>query len=143
MESLIDPDEKMADMERLHRTSSPKVINFNEEEEATCIIQLTLLTTSYLKCYILLPICSFLSLFILPIKLYWSVPARVAWMYSRVQRVEDTTHLYMIGKDGNKEIVKLQDLTTEVQKLGQGPIGRSFFVSFLSFSICRFSNTGS
>jgi hypothetical protein len=122
MESLIDPDEKMAGPARPHRNSSPKVVNFNEEEEATCILSLTLLQTSYFKCYVLLPICSFLTLFILPIKLYWSVPARVAWMYSRTHTVEGSTHLYLLGKDGNKEIVKLQNLTAEVHKLQQAPL---------------------
>ena len=80
--SLIDPDEKMAGPGLVHSNSSPKVVNFNEDEEATCILSLTLLETSYFKCYVLLPICSLLTFFVLPIKLYWSVPARVAWMYS-------------------------------------------------------------
>lgn len=110
MESLIHPDEKMAGPK--YRSSSPEVVNFNEDEDATCIVSLTLLETSYFKCYVLLPICSLLTLFILPIKLYWSVPARVAWMYSGTQTVDRSTHLYLRGKDGNREIVKLQNLST-------------------------------
>jgi hypothetical protein len=46
-------------------------VNFNEDEEATCIESITLLRHSWVKAYLLTPILSLLTIFILPLKMYW------------------------------------------------------------------------
>ena len=58
------------------------VLNYNEEEESSCITQITLLEMSCFKCYVVMPLFSLLSLFFLPIKLYWDVSLRINWMYN-------------------------------------------------------------
>jgi hypothetical protein len=118
MESLIPPKEES--LPALSSRGNPRVVNFNEEEEATCIVTLNCLTESYFKCYFLLPLCSLLTIFYLPVKLYWSVPARVAWMYSPVPSLVEASHMFVRGKDGNNQIVKLQNLTEKVRNINQG-----------------------
>jgi len=47
-------------------------VNFNEKEESTCIESITLLKHSFFKAYIVVPILSILTLFFLPLKMYWN-----------------------------------------------------------------------
>ncbi len=113
------------------------VLNYNEEEESSCITQITLLEISNFKCLVVLPLFSILSLFFLPLKLYWDVSLRITWMYNRIQTLDNTTHLFIRGKDGNKEIVKLRNLSDEVNRIGiklQNP----FFVSIAQTLIRKF-----
>lgn len=122
MEPLISSDEGQSTLSPANEKPTPKsytpnFVNYNENEEASCISELTYLSESCLKCYILVPLCSFLTLYILPIKLYWSVPSRAKWMYTQVAALDQATHLLVRGKDGNTQIVKLQNLTENVRKI--------------------------
>jgi len=110
MESLISSAHQEEDS-TLPAKLNPRIVNFNEEEEATCIVSLAYLEQSWFKCYLLLPLCSILTVFYLPVRLYWSVEARAVWMYSPVVTLQNTTHLLVKGKDGNIEIVELKNLS--------------------------------
>jgi hypothetical protein len=46
--------------------------NYNEKEEATCIEIALLLNRDYFKCFFIVPLLSLISLFLFPLKLYWS-----------------------------------------------------------------------
>ena len=47
-------------------------VNFNEKEESTCIESITLMRLSYFKTYVLVPLLSILTIFFLPLKMYWN-----------------------------------------------------------------------
>ena len=47
------------------------VENYNEKEETTCIEVAILIKTNCVKRWIIVPIISILSIFVLPIFLYW------------------------------------------------------------------------
>ena len=91
--------------------------NFNEKEETTCITSLTMLQSSCCKTYLLLPILSLLSLFILPIRMYWSVPLQRKYMYNEVKDLAQVTHLLVHGRDGNIEIVELTNMAEKLSDL--------------------------
>ena len=91
--------------------------NFNEKEETTCITSLTMLQSSCCKTYLLLPILSLLSLFILPIRMYWSVPLQRKYMYNEVTDLAQVTHLLVHGRDGNIEIVELTNMAEKLSDL--------------------------
>ncbi len=91
--------------------------NFNEKEETTCITSLTMLQFSCCKTYLLLPILSLLSLFILPVRMYWSVPLQRKYMYSEVTDLARATHLLVYGRDGNIEIVELTNMAEKMKDL--------------------------
>ena len=87
-------------------------VNFNENEESTCIETINFLRFSWFKSYFLVPIFSILSVFYLPVYIYWRVSARAAWLYSEVEKLEQATHVLIHGRDGNIEICNLENLTT-------------------------------
>ena len=91
--------------------------NFNDKEEATCMKSVTMLRFSSFKTYLFLPILSLLTLFVLPIRMYWSATLSARYKYSHVSSVSQTTDLLIHGRDGNIEIVKLQNLTDRVRSL--------------------------
>lgn len=89
--------------------------NFNEKEETTCITSLTMLQFSCCKTYLLLPILSLFSLFILPVRMYWSVQLRRKYMFNDVTDLARVTHLLVHGRDGNIEIVELTNMAEKMR----------------------------
>ena len=61
--------------------------NYNEKEESTCITSITMLRYNNCKSYLALPILSLLTLFSLPVRMYWSVLLTVKYMYSKESRL--------------------------------------------------------
>ena len=76
-----------------------------------------MLQSSCCKTYLLLPILSLLSLFILPIRMYWSVPLQRKYMYNEVKDLAQVTHLLVHGRDGNIEIVELTNMAEKLSDL--------------------------
>ena len=70
-----------------------------------------MLKHSSLKAYLLMPILSVITLFVLPIRLYWSAELCAKYLYSEVRSISEADALLVRGKDGNIEIVKVQDQT--------------------------------
>lgn len=89
--------------------------NFNEKEETTIILSLTMLKLNPLKAYLLVPLLSILTLFALPIRMYWSDELKAWYLYDQVLRIEEADHLLVRGKDGNIEIVEVTDATEQVK----------------------------
>jgi len=100
------------------------VRNYKEDEEATCIEMAVLLNKESFCHYILLMILSVITLFIFPLKLYWSRRMQADWLYKRGERIDSSSHLLIIGRgkyrrhfihvDNNHEIVPLQNLNSKV-----------------------------
>jgi len=82
---------------------------YDENEETTYIESALLLTESCIKQWLLVPLVSLFTILVFPVFLYWSKPMQSRWLYSRATSVDDATHLYVEGRDGNKEIIKLQN----------------------------------
>jgi len=59
-------------------------VNFNEKEEATCISSITLLQHSSFKAYIVVPVLSVLTLFFIPLKMYWDNALNARMIYNVV-----------------------------------------------------------
>ena len=74
------------------------VQNYNENEEATCIEIALLLEFSAVKCFVLLPLLSLLTLFYFPIKLYWSKRMQGDWLYNVARDLSTATHIYIVGR---------------------------------------------
>lgn len=77
-----------------------------------------MLKRSAWKTYLLLPFLSVITIFVLPIRLYWSPELRAYYLYTRVRIIQEADALLVSGKDGNIEIVAVQDLTEDVRPLG-------------------------
>jgi hypothetical protein len=75
--------------------------NFNEAEEATCMASITLLRHSWFKAYILVPILSILTIFILPLKMYWSSTLYAKMIMNPVTNIMKATHVLVKGRGGN------------------------------------------
>jgi len=58
--------------------------NFNEDEEATCIATITLLRHSWPKAYLMTPILSLFTIFILPLKMYWDTSLYARMIFNPV-----------------------------------------------------------
>ena len=69
------------------------------------------------KTYLVLPILSLLSLFILPVRMYWSVPLQKKYMYNDASELGQATHLLVHGRDGNIEIVALKNMADKMRDL--------------------------
>jgi hypothetical protein len=74
------------------------VKNFNENEDATCIEIAMLLQKSWFKRLVVFPLLSILTLFFLPIWLYWNKRMQGWWFYSRAARLAEATHVYIVGR---------------------------------------------
>ena len=103
--------EKMSrpDIKVMARLPYVDVQPYDENEETTYVESALLLTESCVKQWLVVPILSLLTLLAFPVFLYWSKPMQSRWLYTRVVSVEAATHLYVEGRDGNKEIVKLHN----------------------------------
>ena len=99
------------------RPNQVDFVNFNEKEEATCITSLSLLQFSCAKAYLLVPILSLLTVFVLPVMLYWKAHLRAKYLYWSVTSEGVATHLLVCGRDGNVEIVPLQNMNSRVSHL--------------------------
>ena len=82
-------------------------INFNEQEEATCIASITLLRHNWFKAYVLVPILSILTIFILPLKMYWDTELYATMIYDTVTAIEMATDMLVKGRAGNVDVCKL------------------------------------
>ena len=83
---------------------------YNSNEEQTCINVAILLTESKLKQWVVMPLLSLVTLFVWPILVYWKIPMQRDWLYSQATSVQTASHLYIEGKDGNKEILRVYNL---------------------------------
>ena len=70
-----------------------------------------LLRVDLLKRWLLVPIVSLLTVFAFPLLLYWRKSMQRDWLYLKVNQVEKASHIYIEGRDGNKEIVALKNFT--------------------------------
>ena len=57
-------------------------------------------------------------------------------MYNEVEDLKDTTHLLIYGKDGNIEIVELDNITDKVKPFME-KVSRDFLVNSAQFLFCR------
>ena len=74
------------------------VINYDDHEAATCIETALLLRSDKLKRWLLVPLLSILTIFVLPLVLYWRAGLRKKWLYSRAMAIEQATHVYIRGQ---------------------------------------------
>ena len=94
-----------------------KVHVYDENEETTCIEVAELLTASKLKQWVVAPILSLLSLLVWPVFLYWYKTMQRDWLYRPATSIDSATHLYIEGRDGNKEIVRVKNFTERSNSL--------------------------
>jgi len=78
--------------------------NYDEKEESTCIKQLIYLKFRPLMLYAVLPILSLLTLFILPLIIYWKKNWQLELFYKKASK-DEATHMLVIGQ------------TTEIKKI--------------------------
>ena len=98
-ETLVPDDQE--------NTSNPRFVNFNEEEENSCIDQLTLLQFSCFKTYVVVPIFSVCTAMIFALCLFWNPSLRASWFYWKTNDMRSATHLCVCGRTKNVEIVEL------------------------------------
>ena len=93
---------------------SVKVETYDDNEETTCVDSAILLQENILKQWLVAPILSIVTLFVWPIFLYWKIPMQRDWLYTWIREggtVEQATHVYIEGRDGNQQIVKIKNQT--------------------------------
>ena len=81
------------------------------------ILSLQLLRFDPIKAYLVVPLLSVLSLMILPLSMYWSCEKQAEWLYTMTRSLDQADSLLVRGKDGNIEIVKLDNQTENVKNL--------------------------
>lgn len=127
-------------------------INFNEKEESTCIESITLLKHSLFNAYVLVPMLSVLTLFFLPLKMYWDNALNARMLYYPVQDLRQASHVLVKGRGGNVEVCLLKNMTAKIAPLlGQFNLRESkahlsnneFYVSDTQLTVFSSSSTGS
>lgn len=73
--------------------------------------EITLLRHNWIKAYLVVPILSILTLFFLPLKMYWDNALNARMIYSPVLRLEQATHVLVKGRDGKVAVCELKNLT--------------------------------
>jgi hypothetical protein len=73
------------------------VKTFNEDEESTKILQLTMLQFSYFKAIVIVPILSILTAMFFLLFLYWYPRLRKALLYNECTDIRKATHLFVRG----------------------------------------------
>jgi hypothetical protein len=102
---------------RILAPSEIDFINFNEKEESTCIASITLLQHSFFKAYVVVPILSILTLFFVPLKMYWDKELNARMIYNVVADLAQATHVLVRGRGGNVEVCELNNLSDEIAPL--------------------------
>jgi hypothetical protein len=112
MSPLNSVQTSMMDVESVSAKEDPRtqlrMKQFDEKEEATCIESLTMLRLSKCKTYVLFPLLCLLSCFIYPIIVYWYPRLKASAFFSRESVFLQATHILVVGKDGNIEIVVIE-----------------------------------
>ena len=67
--------------------------------------------------FLVVPLLSILTVFVLPLRMYWNTTLRAKYWYDRVDRLTDATNVLVTGKLGNVEISRLVNLTIKVKEL--------------------------
>lgn len=89
------------------KENGPRFLNYDEKEEATCIKQLKFLQFRPLMFYVVVPLMSLFTGFVLAICLYWLTDLRKRLLYTQVGTVEEASHILVHGLEGNVDIVPL------------------------------------
>jgi hypothetical protein len=63
------------------------------------------------------PILSILTIFILPLKMYWDTELYANMIYDTVTEIQFATDMLVRGRAGNVDVCKLQNLTQEISVL--------------------------
>lgn len=71
------------------------------------MLKIELLQFSAFWSYVIVPLLSLVTLFVLPIRMYWSQTLTAKYCYNRVRSLEEADHLLITGKTGNVEIVEI------------------------------------
>jgi hypothetical protein len=71
------------------------------------------------KTYLLVPLLSIVTLFMLPLKMYWSTQLCCDMLYDIVDDITKATHVKIVGRPGNIDICKLENLTEKVRPILQ------------------------
>lgn len=58
-----------------------------------------------------------LTAMILGLWIFWHVKSRKFWFYNEVETVAEATHVFIVGKPGNLEIIKLRNDTKILRNL--------------------------
>lgn len=97
-------------------TEGVKFENFNEAEDSTIIDKITFLQFSFLKtlCAIIL---SPVTVMTLTMYIYWFTSAKKYWFFKEVSKIDQASFVYIEGKPGNKEIIRIKDKTKVLNKL--------------------------
>jgi hypothetical protein len=74
------------------------VRNLNEIEDAIRIEVAVLLQPDYLSRYLNAPLLTVLTLSAFAVKLYWNIQMQSDWLYRRVTRLTDATHIMILSK---------------------------------------------
>lgn len=82
--SVSDLDE----VELLKSSKHPDFLNFNEDEDVSCIEKLTWLRISKMKMYFLVPILCLLTGMIFALCLFWSPKLRIKWFYDETDEMD-------------------------------------------------------
>jgi hypothetical protein len=85
--------------------SSVAFTNYDEKEEASCISQLNFVKLSYLKALLLVPILSVLTIFILPIVMYWRPTVYARMLFSPVNDIKNASHVVVKGRGAAKVVM--------------------------------------
>jgi len=85
--------------------------NFNEDEDTTCIKELLYLQFRPFMCYVVAPILTIVTAFIFGLCLYWFDSLRVSVFYTKVKTIDEASHMFVEGRQGNKEVLELYSCT--------------------------------
>jgi hypothetical protein len=64
-----------------------------------------------------MPVLSILTLFFLPLKMYWDNALNARMIYSPVFNLDRATHVLVGGRDGKVEVCELKNMTERIAAL--------------------------
>ena len=87
-----------------------------------------MLRHSFFKAYILTPILSLLTIFVLPVKMYWDNGLFARMIFNPTTNIEQATHVLVKGKGGNIDICELLNHTERVAQIKKEAQTNPFYV---------------
>ena len=71
---------------------------------------------SWVKVFLLVPILSIVSVFVVPLLMYWHIRIYVYFLFTPVEGINYATHVYIRGKSGNLDVCKIKNDANKLSK---------------------------
>lgn len=108
-------------------STRPGFVNYDEDEDTTCINELTYLKFNKFRAYFVVPILVVFSGLLFGLFLFWYQSLRIYWFYDEVGSLREATHMKVLGRLQTTDIVELYSLNPSEKEVS---VFRFRFIQF-------------